>query len=94
MLPSVRPPVSVAAEQVDPDRVEAVRLTTGEEQLRVFLSKVHHQGLRRFAGNQERDAVLIDEVAPAIGRFQRESRAGPADLLVRRSFVRIRRAKR
>src|SRR5262249_5579836 len=38
-------------------------------------------------GDQERDAVLIDEVTPALGHLQREGRGGPR-WPARRPFVR------
>src|SRR6516162_6638122 len=48
---------ALAAEQVNPYRVEAMRYAVGEKQLRILLRKVHHQRLRRLTGDQERSAV-------------------------------------
>src|SRR5262249_57308705 len=53
----------LAAEQVNPYRVEAMRYAVGEKQLRILLCEVHHQRLRRLTGDQERNPVLIDEIA-------------------------------
>src|SRR5262245_27977164 len=62
---------ALAAEQVNPYRVEAMRYAVGEKQLCILLCKVHHQRLRRFTGDEERSAVLIDEIPSALGNFQR-----------------------
>ena len=49
-------------EQVDPHGVESVRPTVCEEERGIRFRQVADQCLRRFAADQKRNAVLVDEI--------------------------------
>ena len=78
---AVRAPTGVSpAEQIDPDRVEAVLRAIGEEGVGLRFRQIDHQRLWRVARDQERSLALVDQIAAGrahLDRVLRARRRGP-----------------
>jgi len=65
---------AIIAQEIDPQRIDAVASAILHEKRRFHWRHVADQGLRRIANHQKRNIVLIDEIAVVVARFERIGR--------------------